>query len=213
MKRRGALAATVTLLCAGRASAGQVVLAGRMGDRALLVVDGRAHTLAVGESASGVRLVRWIDDLAEVDAGGGPVKLRIGGAPALLSGTQRASNARQIVIPAAGGGHFVAQGAINGQAVQFMVDTGATLVALGQADAARLGVDLSQARPAATQTANGTVPTQMVTLTRVRVGEIELANVAAAVLPLPMPYVLLGNSFLSRFQMRRDNDVMRLELR
>ena len=72
---------------------------------------------------------------------------------------------------------------------------------------------MSQARGAVTQTANGPVPTQMVTLTRVRVGEVEVANVGAAVLPLPMPYVLLGNSFLSRFQMRRDNDVMRLELR
>ncbi len=213
MKRRGALAAAASLLWLGRASAGQVVLAGRMGERALLVVDGKAHTVAVGEGAAGVRLLRWHDDLAEVDAGAGPVKLRIGGAPALLHGTQRASTAREIVIPAAGGGHFMAQGAINGQAVQFMVDTGATLVALGQADAARLGVDLSKAQTAVTQTANGPVPTRLVTLTRVRVGEVELANVGAAVLPMPMPYVLLGNSFLARFQMRRDNDVMRLELR
>ena len=213
MKRRHALVAASSLLWAGSAWASQVVLAGRMGERALLVINGRPHTLAVGATAAGVRFVRWQDDLAEVDAGAGPVKLRIGGAPALLSGTQRASSAREIVIPAAGGGHFMAQGSINGQAVQFMVDTGATLVALGQADAARLGIDMSQARGAVTQTANGPVPTQMVTLTRVRVGEVEVANVGAAVLPLPMPYVLLGNSFLSRFQMRRDNDVMRLELR
>jgi aspartyl protease family protein len=213
MKRRGALAAAGALFWAGPAHANQVVLAGRMGDKALLVVNGRPHALAVGESAAGVRLVRWHDDLAEIDAGAGVVKLRIGGAPALLSGTQRANTAREIVIPAAGGGHFLAQGAINGQAVQFMVDTGATLVALGQADAARLGVDLSRAQTAVTQTANGPVPTRLVTLTRVRVGEIELANVGAAVLPMTMPYVLLGNSFLSRFQMRRDNDVMRLELR
>jgi len=213
MKRRHALVATGACLWAGNAWADTVVLAGRMGERALLVVNGRPHTLGVGERAGGVRFVRWHDDLAEVDAGAGPVKLRIGGAPALLSGTQRASSAREIIIPAAAGGHFMAQGAINGQAVQFMVDTGATLVALGQADAARLGIDLSQARAAVTQTANGPVATQMVTLTRVRVGEVELANVGAAVLPLPMPYVLLGNSFLARFQMRRDNDVMRLELR
>lgn len=218
MKRRGALAAAACGLWAGglwsgAAWAGQVVLAGRMGDRALLVIDGKAHTLAVGSSAGGVRLLRWQDEVAEVDAGAGAVKLRIGGAPALLNGTQRAGNAREIVIPAAGGGHFMAQGAINGQAVQFMVDTGATLVALGQSDAARLGVDLGQARSAVTQTANGPVLTKMVTLTRVRVGEVEVANVGAAVLPLPMPYVLLGNSFLARFQMRRDNDVMRLELR
>ena len=118
MKRRHALVAASSLLWAGSAWASQVVLAGRMGERALLVINGRPHTLAVGATAAGVRFVRWQDDLAEVDAGAGPVKLRIGGAPALLSGTQRASSAREIVIPAAGGGHFMAQGSINGQAVQ-----------------------------------------------------------------------------------------------
>jgi aspartyl protease family protein len=47
----------------------------------------------------------------------------------------------------------------------------------------------------------------------VRVGEVEVSNVDAIVMPAQMPYVLLGNSFLSRFQMRRDNDVLRLERR
>ena len=44
-------------------------------------------------------------------------------------------------------------------------------------------------------------------------GDVELSNVGAVILPSSMPYVLLGNSWLSRFQMRRENDVMRLELR
>jgi aspartyl protease family protein len=47
----------------------------------------------------------------------------------------------------------------------------------------------------------------------VRVGDVEVANVEALVLPAAMPYVLLGNSFLTRFSMRRDNEVMRLEKR
>jgi aspartyl protease family protein len=94
-----------------------------------------------------------------------------------------------------------------------MVDTGATLIALGRDDAERLGLDLRSARAGVSHTANGPVAVHMVTLDRVRVGEVELVNVAAVVLPAAMPFVLLGNSFLSRFQMRRDNDVMRLELR
>ena len=53
----------------------------------------------------------------------------------------------------------------------------------------------------------------MVTLTPVRVGEVEVANVGASVLPLPMPYVLLGNSYLTRFQMTPTNDQMLLEKR
>ena len=43
------------------------------------------------------------------------------------------------------------------------------------------------------------------------VGAVEVANVAAVVLPNDMPMILLGNSFLNRFTMRRDADVMRLE--
>jgi aspartyl protease family protein len=52
-----------------------------------------------------------------------------------------------------------------------------------------------------------------VVLSSVRVGDVEIANVAAVVTPQPMPMILLGNSFLSRFQMRREADTMRLEAR
>jgi aspartyl protease family protein len=45
----------------------------------------------------------------------------------------------------------------------------------------------------------------------VRLGGVEVANVAAIVLPAEMPMVLLGNSFLGRFSMRQDGDVMRLD--
>jgi aspartyl protease family protein len=87
------------------------------------------------------------------------------------------------------------------------------LVSLGKDDADRLGIDLSNARQGSTQTANGQVPVWLVTLNSVRIGDVELSNVGAAVLPQPMPMVLLGNSFLSRMNMKRENDVMRLELR
>ena len=94
-----------------------------------------------------------------------------------------------------------------------MVDTGATLVSLSRDEAQRLGLDLQAARNGVTQTANGQVNVQTLTLATVRVGDVELSNVGAVILPSSMPYVLLGNSWLSRFQMRRENDVMRLELR
>jgi aspartyl protease family protein len=204
----------LALAAAPAVQAQNVVLAGRMGERALLVIAGRPRTLAVGEAADGVKLLRWVDDSAEVEHLGRAVRLQVGATPAQLGGTPAASTtAREVVIVAGPGGHFTATGAINGKAVSFMVDTGATLVALGRDQAERLGIDLSNARPAMTQTANGPVPVQLVTLNTVRVGELELANVGAAVLPMPMPMVLLGNSFLARLQMRRDNDVMRLERR
>ena len=194
--------------------AASVVLAGRMGERALLMIDGQPQMLAVGQAAAGVRLLRWQGDEALVERDGRSTLLRVGGSPAQLSGGAPAvAQGREIVITAGPGGHFIASGAINGKPVQFMVDTGATLLAMSQGDAQRLGLDLRNARRGVTLTANGTVPVQQLSLTRVRVGSIEISNVDAVVLPAAMPHVLLGNSFLGRFQMRRENDVMRLELR
>ena len=56
------------------------------------------------------------------------------------------------------GGHFTAGGSINGQSTQFLVDTGATSVAIGQSDAERMGLRFREGRRVMTQTANGTVP-------------------------------------------------------
>lgn len=208
-----AFAAALVLAAAAAAQAQGVTLAGRMGERALLVVDGRAHALAVGQSAAGVRLLRWAGDSAEVERGGATYLLRLGGAPAQMLATPAPAGGREIVISAGPGGHFVAGGTINGRAVRFMVDTGATMIAIGREDAARLALDLRQGRAAVTETANGPVTARLLTLDAVRVGDVELRSVEAIVLPASMPYVLLGNSWLARFQLRRDNDVMRLELR
>lgn len=198
---------------ASLAHAQGIVLAGRMGDRALLVIDGKPQTLAVGTTVAGVRMLRWNGEEAELDHKGNKLLLRIGTPVQLGAGAPPEAASREIVIPAGSGGHFMATGSINGKSAQFMVDTGATLVAVGKADAERMGVDLSGARQGTTQTANGSATVQIVVLPKVRVGNVEVTNVGAAVMPTSMPYVLLGNSFLSRFQMRRDNDVMRLELR
>ena len=216
-----ALAAFTALLLAaqGLAQAQQVSLAGRMGERALLVIDGQPTTLAVGQTTAGVRFLRWSggssdgNSEAVVDVAGTQLQLRLGATPAQVGTLAPRPAAREVVITAGPGGHFTAPGAINGRQVRFMVDTGATLVALSRDDAARLGIDLAGARSAMTQTANGPVPVQLVTLTSVRVGNLELVNVGAAVVPQPMPLVLLGNSFLARLQMKRENDVMRLELK
>ena len=53
----------------------------------------------------------------------------------------------------------------------------------------------------------------VIRLIQVRVGDVLVYDVAAIVLPQAMPYVLLGNSFLTRFQMQRTNDQLTLEKR
>ena len=62
-------------------------------------------------------------------------------------------------------------------------------------------------------TANGVVPGWLIRLDSVRVGDVEVFGVDGIVSQQPMPYVLLGNSFLNRFQMKRENDQMVLDRR
>ena len=115
------------------------------------------------------------------------------------------------MLPAADGGHFVTAGSINGKAVQFMVDTGATTIALSAVEADRIGLKYKDGERLTGNTANGTVSGYRTSLGVVRVGDVQVYNVEAAVLPMPMPHVLLGNSFLNRFQMKRDNERMILD--
>ena len=136
------------------------------------------------QSAAGVTLL----PLADGQAAGGARRRhgqlapgRRAGAAGRHAGGQHA--AQEIVLPAGLGGHFTTGGSINGRTVQFMVDTGATVVALSQAEAERIGLDWRNAPRALTQTANGAVPVHRVRLRSVRVGDVEVANVDAVVMP------------------------------
>jgi aspartyl protease family protein len=190
-----------------------VALAGRMGDKALLTLQGRSVVLAVGQASGSTRLLRWEGEDAVLEHEGSPLRLRVGAAPSRLATTSTPSGAREIVIPAGAGGHFLTAGSINGQSARFLVDTGATLISMSRAEATRLGLDLKSARAVMTQTAAGAAPALMLPLQRVRVGEVEIYNVMALVTEAHLPYILLGNSFLQHFQWRRENDMMRLERR
>ena len=110
-------------------------------------------------------------------------------------------------------GHFWAQANVDGKAVRFLVDTGATAVAMGADEARRLGIDFEKGQRGMSQTANGTVYTYRIKLDRVRIQDVEVFNVDATVLPTPMPEILLGNSFLGRFQMQKDADQLVLTRR
>ena len=201
-------------LACGMAWADSVALQGTLGSKALLIVNGAPPKMvAPGETYNGVKLVSTASDTALVEIDGKRVTLRVGDAPASVGGTGRVAGGNKIVLPADRGGHFMAQGAINGRAVSFMVDTGATAVGLSAAEADRIGLNYKGGRTIQLGTANGPVPGYLVKLTSVRVGEVEVFEVDAIVSPQPMPYVLLGNSFLNRFQMQRTNDQMVLERR
>ncbi|MBC5784404.1 TIGR02281 family clan AA aspartic protease [Ramlibacter sp. USB13] len=210
MKR---LFATLLALAAGAAAAQSVTLQGMLGSKALLVVDGRPpKAVAAGETWQGVKVVSTAGDQAVLEVGGQRQTLRVGDSP-MAWGATAAPMGNKIVLTAGSGGHFVTQGAINGRAVQFMVDTGATSIAMGAAEAERLGIDYRKGQLGRGNTANGQVTVYQVKLSSVRVGDVEVYDVDAAVLPNHGGHILLGNSFLGRFQMTRFNDQLVLERR
>jgi aspartyl protease family protein len=211
------LLALAALLASGSAVAQSVTLQGMLGAKALLIVDGTPpKSVAPGDAHRGVKVVSTSGDEAVVEISGKRHTLRVGDAPASVGATGATGGAARggrIVLTAGSGGHFITQGAINGQTVQFLVDTGATSVAIGVPEAQRIGLNYKAGQLGAGSTANGMVPVWHVKLASVRIGDVEIYDVNAAVLPSGMPYVLLGNSFLNRFQMMRDNDQMVLQRR
>ena len=208
--------ASLGCLLASAAWAQTVGLSGMLGGKALVIVDGSApKAVAVGESHKGVKIVFTQGDEAVIEINGKRHTLRVGDAPASVGGSagSAAPSGNRIVLTAGSGGHFFTLGQINGKSTQMVVDTGATSIAMSVAEAQRLGVEYKSGQPVQMSTANGVIQGWIIKLNSVRVGDVVVHGVEAAVSAGSMPYVLLGNTFLTRFQMTRANDQMVLERR
>ena len=208
-------ALSLGLALGGAARAESVALAGMLGAKALLVVNGSApRSVAAGETHQGVKVISTSGDQAVIELSGKRQTLRVGDSLVSL-GASVAGGVRgsRIVLQESGGGHFTTAGQINGRTVQFMVDTGATFIGMSSADAERIGLDYKTGQPVRMSTANGSSNGYRVKLSSVRIGDVEVYEVDAVVTPQGMPFILLGNSFLSRFQMKRENSVMTLDKR
>ena len=193
------------------AHAQSAALAGVLGSKALLVVDaGAPRAVGPGDEFQGVKVISVAKDEATVEINGARRTLRLGEAPVSVGSR---TGGRRVVLTADGRGHFINSGAINGRAMQYMVDTGASTVAIGRTDAERMGLNYQAGQPVRMSTANGVAQGWRLKLDSVRIGDVEVYGVEAIVTPQPMPYVLLGNSFLTEFQMTRTNDQMVLEKR
>jgi aspartyl protease family protein len=192
-----------------------VALSGVSGSKALLTVDsGAPRFLSPGQSHGGVKLLEVNGQAATVEIDGKRQTMRVGEAPVSLgSSAGSAGSGKRIVLTADGQGHFMPQGMINGRSVQFMVDTGATVVAIGEPEARRINIPYKNGRRVMMNTANGAAIGYEVKLDSLRLGDMVSYNVTAVITPQAMPFVLLGNSYLTRFQMNRTNDQLTLEKR
>ncbi len=115
---------------------------------------------------------------------------------------ERVSGSRSIVVPRDRQGHFRTEGRIDGQRIAFMVDTGASVVAMNETSAARIGVRPARGDfNAAVTTANGVIKAARTRLPMVQVGDLIVRDVDAMVLPdEALSQNLLGLSFLGRLK-------------
>nr|WP_256355069.1 TIGR02281 family clan AA aspartic protease [Pseudomonas sp. sia0905] len=208
MLMAGLLAAPLLL------AATSVQVVGLFPGAAVLSVDGQRKLVRVGQTGpSGVQVVS-VDSRSAV--------LRVDGVERSY-GLSREYNTAGVAAPQkqtlsiarSNGGHYWAEGAINGRAQQFLVDTGATSVALNENHARRLGIDYrTRGQPIQVNTASGTAKGWRVTLDKVSVGSLQVLGVEAVVLEGASPSeALLGMSFLNRVGWRVENNLLVLESR
>lgn len=179
------------------------------GKAAVLVIDGgEPRSVRVGQKLSGVTVVSVEKERAVVEVDGKRRTVALGQYSRAWDAS--ADTRQSAVLAADARGHFLVEGAVNGGAMRFLVDTGATAIALPASEANRIGLDYRKGTRGTTQTANGVALVYRVKLDRVKVGAIELTNVDAIVLEGGLQIALLGMSFLNRVEMRREGQTMTL---
>lgn len=192
----------------------KVVLHALFQDKAIVLVDGTRRVVKAGEATpEGVKLLSTDtrEETAELEFNGRREVLRLGVVAAAFASAARGS----VTLYAESSGHFHADGAINGVPVRFLVDTGATSIALSSAAAKRIGIDYRRlGRAGVASTAGGIVRTYNLKLDKVQVGDITLYGVEAGVIEGQFPSeVLLGMSFLGQVDMTRDGARLTMEQR
>jgi len=204
--------ALLALLAGAAAHAADVSLVGTFDTKAaILSIDGGApRTVKVGQSAGGVTLITVEKDRATIEVDG---KRRLLQRGQTHSSGGLGSSAQSITLAVGADGHFMAEGRINGGPIRFLVDTGASAIAIPASDADRLHIDYRKGRLSTTRTAGGPITVYLVTLNSVRVGGIELQNIEAIVIEHGLTVALLGNTFLSRMDMRLEGQTMTLTRR
>ena len=196
------------LLASANAQATSVSVMGLFKNKAIVSIEGgKPRTMHAGENLQGVKLLSADSNEARFEVDGKRRALGMG--QSFAGGT--ASNQRASVsLTADARGHFAAAGSLNGYPVTFLVDTGATSIAINADEARRMGLNYKATQAGGVSTAAGVVPAWRVTFNTVKLGGITLNQVEGLVQDSSMPFVLLGMSFLKRLEIKQDGTNMML---
>ncbi len=190
----------------------QISVQALFGDKVMLLINGQRHTLAVGQPAvEGVRAIDVNPHRAILEVGGRRYTYEPGAAVSLNFNRPQQ---RVETLYADRMGMFRRTGSINGRTVEFMVDTGATMVAMNRQQASRLGIDYRRGRAGAVNTASGVVHAYHVKLKSISLGAIKRQHVDALVIDGDHPGpILLGMSFLDALKVEKTGDSLTLKQR
>jgi aspartyl protease family protein len=183
---------------------------GLFANKAVLMIDGNRHILAVGEvSPEGVRVVSADSHGAILEVDGVEKQFDLGNTVS-TSFAERKKQKETIYMNSAG--MYLTYGSINGRSVRFLVDTGASAVAMNAEQAKQLGILYDKIGvPAGVSTASGFENAYRIRLKSVSVGKITQTNVEALVIEGNHPGpILLGMTFLSRLNVEHESNAMTL---
>lgn len=204
------------LLAAGLLSSAlagaSVEIVGLFKDRAVVRTARGEEMIRVGQtSANGVKLLFANAEKARVQFQGKTYDLSLSNR--VGSSFQEAA-VRSVSVNMDQSGSFRVNGSINGNPANFLVDTGANVVAMSSKQASALGISYQIGETGKVVTAQGEVDAKNITLTEVSVGGVKAHNVAATVIEGNYPVeILLGMSFLSQVAMKNEGGVLTLSQR
>jgi len=192
----------------------RVNVVGLFSNKAVVIINGGApRSLSAGQTADGVKLIS-ADSGAATFLVEGKRQVLIMGQAASVAASAGPANNDPVRLYADSAGHFLGNLSINGTSLKYLVDTGATTVALNSSDAKFAKIDYEKGERIAMSTANGIVNAYLVRLNTLKIGTITLNNVEATVNEGGSPtVVLLGMSALNRLDMKRDNSILTLTKR
>ncbi|MDX9952136.1 MAG: TIGR02281 family clan AA aspartic protease [Methylophilaceae bacterium] len=188
----------------------QVNVAGLFSGKAVLVINnGKPQTVSVGQTtAEGVKLLAADSGRAVLEIEGKRREVTMGQAVSVGS---RESGPASVTLYANAAGHHIADGLINGVPFKFIVDTGATSIAMNSGDAKKAGIDFLRGERVPVHTANGVVTAYRVDINTLKIGSVVLHQVEGMVLEGSSPAViLLGMSALNRLEMKREGIALTL---
>ena len=192
-------------------AATQINVVGLFSNKAIVVINGGSpQTISAGQTKNGVKLIAADSESATFMVEGKRQTLKMGQAASVAGSTAPVNNT-PVSLYADNQGHFKGNLNINGASLKYLVDTGATVVAMNSGDAKFAKIDYEKGEKVPVSTANGVTTAYLVKLNTLKIGNITLNNVEAVVNEGGSPdIVLLGMSALNRLDMKRDNAIMTL---